>query len=107
MRICEEAYKLFTLKSRFQIFNRYCDYIRNYIIADGCDTPNEAINIQVNLIVIIRDIYGFTDDECLEYVREFFIKKAYEKFGETARLQFKYFEKPMDILTNHLPRTKN
>jgi hypothetical protein len=103
MLICEEAYKLFNA-SRFQIFNRYCEYIRNYIVADGNDSPQEAINIQVNLIIVIRDIYGFTDDDCLGYVREFFIKKVYEKFGEIVRLQFKYFEKPMDNLSSHLPQ---
>ena len=104
MTICEEAYNIFIIRSHFQIFNRYCDYVRNYIVADGNDSPQEAINMQVDIVIVIRDIYGFTDEECLEYVREFFIKKVYEKFGEVARLQSKYFGTPLDKLSSHLPQ---
>jgi hypothetical protein len=105
--ICEEAIKLFGTKSKFKTFSHWANKLQLEISSNSNPKiesgwiSKESIEIQVELIERITDIFGFNADEGYYLVQYFFINKLYLEFEAVAKQSCNMFYKSIDKTFNY------
>lgn len=87
INICESCYVHYTKNNTLSNFQIWCNYHKNYICGNisGKNIPKEIINLEFEIIKYLDEIYGFSDDEALTLIYEFFKENKWEELYEIAR----------------------
>ena len=100
--ICEEALKIFSNHTEYRTFSLWCDNLNGEVgklinsSVHNKWAPSQMIEVQVQLIEAIMEIFGFDIDEAYYVVKYFITKKLYLEFEEVAKESFKIFYAPTD-----------
>lgn len=108
--ICEEAINIFEgNKHQFITFERWCDKLSLEITSlVKSKSPKgwiskHTVEVQIELICYLDDIFGFSPDESYYLVRNFFMEKLYILFEASAKDSRNLFYKSVNKTFAKLP----